>query len=534
MKSDLHLGQGVQLFEWQPIKMVFVVIITYMVLILGLVLHNGLPHAAALEQSSSCDECREQVEKLCTECSEEIGRYGVDCAKVLSRLRCFQKVPITRWCGEYYVDGELVMIRDDSQNGYYDDLSDERLEVEFGPAGPPDNTCLSSTKGMTKWKKTIRSSGGQLEFRFRLPESFSSSYKLTIDGIVYRKKKTSGLQTFSDTFSKVLSKGNHTVQVEYSWSGILIFSEFWMTFSGAALLTPVVIPKAPTALKATAGPMLVHISLDWTDNSPVEDGFEVERRSGTDEWKRLQPSPNVTSVPPNATSFIDSDNLTKGTTYEYRVRAKNLTGASDYSNIAKVTTSSGPQTPPELYAQTIPHVSNFSVELNWINKADDYLSVELERKVDCSEWAHVREFSNTETQYYETNIEPGTKREYRVRGKNEWGNSEWSNTVTMTIPESEPSDSRHTESETQIPDSSGAVVSSFDLSGTWGGIKIIITQTGDKLTVKIPGRATVYGSFTSVNKIKVDFQDDPGCCTGTVVSADKICWSNGSVWDRIK
>lgn len=88
--------------------------------------------------------------------------------------------------------------------------------------------------------------------------------------------------------------------------------------------------------------------------------------------------------------------------------------------------------------------------------------------------------------------------------------------------------------ETQIPDSSVEVVSSFDLSGTWGGIKIIITQTGDKLTVKIPGRATVYGSFTSVNKIKVDFKDDPGCCTGTVVSADKICWSNGSVWDRIK
>lgn len=79
------------------------------------------------------------------------------------------------------------------------------------------------------------------------------------------------------------------------------------------------------------------------------------------------------------------------------------------------------------------------------------------------------------------------------------------------------------------------VISGYpDLTGTWVGGKAIITQTGDKLTVKMPGRATFYGSFTSPNEIKVDFTDDRPCCTGTVVSQDRINWSNGSVWHRKK
>jgi hypothetical protein len=64
--------------------------------------------------------------------------------------------------------------------------------------------------------------------------------------------------------------------------------------------------------------------------------------------------------------------------------------------------------------------------------------------------------------------------------------------------------------------------------------KAIITQTGDKLTVKMPGRATFCGSFTSANKIKVDFTDDRNCCTGTIVAVDRIKWSNGSVWIKKK
>jgi hypothetical protein len=644
----IHLGWAVQLFERPLRKTVFVVISTLVALIFGLMVLIGLQPAAAQKQLSLCDECREQLEKLCTECSEVMGSYGVDCGKVLSRLICFQKVPVSRWCGEYYVDGELVMVRDDGQKAGYVSLLDERLEVEFCPNGPASQTCLSSISGEARWKKTIRSSGGQWQFKFKIPGSLGSSYKLAIDGIVQRDRSTSGLQTFLDTFSADLPKGNHTIQVEYFWSGIYSFAEFRMTFSGAVVLTPGVIPKAPTALTATALPNRAVVKLAWTDNTTVEDGFEIVRRSGTDEWKLLRINPISKSLPANSTSFDDTDHLTKGTTYEYRVRATNLTGTSAYSNIAKVTTSSVPQAPSEMTARTISVGSHvISVQVCWINKSE-YLQQELQRSVDGSQWSHVEYFDGCKTQYYESSPEPGSKREYRVRGSNEWGNSEWSNTATITIPKLEPSDQRLTDWKTfienntvyvkldsatadrgalkkgatytvkyskvgdadnfkvtginartgeivtrtysnvkfddyqlslwgrkyrfdgdgkvwdihltqeelagtllkninqpslisslQNPDAetgnkTGWVVSSFDLSGTWVGGKAIITQTGDKLTVKMPGRHTFQGSYISANKIKVDFTDDRPCCTGTVVSADRIKWSNGSVWVKKK
>lgn len=73
-----------------------------------------------------------------------------------------------------------------------------------------------------------------------------------------------------------------------------------------------------------------------------------------------------------------------------------------------------------------------------------------------------------------------------------------------------------------------------DLTGTWANGKAIIEQTGNQLEVRMPGRHTFQGSYISANKIKVDFTDDRPCCTGTVVSADRIKWSNGSVWVKKK
>ena len=66
-------------------------------------------------------------------------------------------------------------------------------------------------------------------------------------------------------------------------------------------------------------------TLTWTDNSNNEDGFKIERETGTSEAFT-----QIAAVRANVTSYNDSG-LTSGTTYCYRVRAFNASGTSGYT-----------------------------------------------------------------------------------------------------------------------------------------------------------------------------------------------------------
>ncbi|RYD38453.1 MAG: hypothetical protein EOP86_00845 [Verrucomicrobiaceae bacterium] len=98
---------------------------------------------------------------------------------------------------------------------------------------------------------------------------------------------------------------------------------------GSAVSTPAVsVPGAPTGLQATAlgkgG-----ISLTWTDRSNNENGFQVERQTGTAAWQVL------TTLPANTIGFTDASTV-KSTAYSYRVRASNAAGFSSFSNLVSV------------------------------------------------------------------------------------------------------------------------------------------------------------------------------------------------------
>jgi hypothetical protein len=73
--------------------------------------------------------------------------------------------------------------------------------------------------------------------------------------------------------------------------------------------------------QASAG----QLQLAWTDNSNNEDGFRIERKTGTSGTFS-----QIASVGVNVTSYTDTS-LTDGATYCYRLRAFNLAGNSAYS-----------------------------------------------------------------------------------------------------------------------------------------------------------------------------------------------------------
>ena len=101
--------------------------------------------------------------------------------------------------------------------------------------------------------------------------------------------------------------------------------------SSMACTTP---PAAPTDLVATLASDGQTVDLAWTDNSAVEDGYEVWADDGYGDWYA------IASLGPNATNFrYEGDPYAYS--YGYAVVAVKDGGYSDYSNFVYPTSPSG-------------------------------------------------------------------------------------------------------------------------------------------------------------------------------------------------
>jgi len=84
-------------------------------------------------------------------------------------------------------------------------------------------------------------------------------------------------------------------------------------------------PAAPSDLSATAV-AYNQINLSWTDNSSVEEGFRIERKT-----ESAGTYGQIATVEADVTSYSNTG-LSAGTLYYFRVMAYNSTGNSSYSN----------------------------------------------------------------------------------------------------------------------------------------------------------------------------------------------------------
>ena len=82
------------------------------------------------------------------------------------------------------------------------------------------------------------------------------------------------------------------------------------------------------------------LTLRWNDNSTNEDGFRIERKTGSSGRYA-----EIAVLAANTISYIDSS-LSSATHYCYRLRAYNSSGTSGYSNEQCATTTSMPPPPP--------------------------------------------------------------------------------------------------------------------------------------------------------------------------------------------
>jgi hypothetical protein len=151
--------------------------------------------------------------------------------------------------------------------------------------------------------------------------------------------------------------------------------------SGAVLLTPSGVlppPSAPANLQGVSHPAtrmepFNSINLSWQNTSTLTRSYELERSvAGTGNWAQLALTP-----PGTGTSHTDTT-VGVGVTYDYRVRAVGLGGASPWSNVATVTAPATPldTTPPVVSILTPANGASVSGTVPVSAQATDNVAVE--------------------------------------------------------------------------------------------------------------------------------------------------------------
>ncbi len=196
-------------------------------------------------------------------------------------------------------------------------------------------------------------------------------------------------------------------------------------YSNEATVTIQTPPAAPTDLLAAAVSG-TRVDLSWTDNSPDETGFTIEREtSAAGTWAPLA------TVAADVSAHTDTG-LTRGQTYVYRVRAGNASGESGYSNEFTVTMPTQPAAPTGLTANP---TSASRASLSWTDNSTNETRFRIERKLPTeTTWSQIATVSANVVTYNNGGLTGGQSYDYRVRAYNIAGNSAYSNVARVTTP----------------------------------------------------------------------------------------------------
>jgi titin len=196
----------------------------------------------------------------------------------------------------------------------------------------------------------------------------------------------------------------------------------------AEAMTPSQPPAAASALTATAA-STSQIDLAWTDNSTSEDGFLIERCSGS----ACTELTRVAQLAANATTYSDTG-LTATTLYRYRVVAYNGAGTAAASNVAEATTKTPPP-PAAASGVTAVMASGTQVTLTWSDNATDEDGFLIERCLgtSCTAFTQIGQVSANVTTFADGNVAAAGVYRYRVIASNTGGRALPSNVAEVTV-----------------------------------------------------------------------------------------------------
>ena len=172
-------------------------------------------------------------------------------------------------------------------------------------------------------------------------------------------------------------------------------------------------PAAPTSMRVTSSNNN-NIWIAWNHNGANISGFELQRRVNcSGNWYTI-------NNPSTGSRSFHNSGLQSNTCYEYRIRAKNGTCTSPWSNYARQTTSGGCTNPSQatnLWGQV---TSNWSLVLHWSHNGHNVTGFIIEKRPFCGggSFSYLASVSASARSYGHNGLSPSTCYEYRVKAMN--------------------------------------------------------------------------------------------------------------------
>lgn len=164
-------------------------------------------------------------------------------------------------------------------------------------------------------------------------------------------------------------------------------------------------PDRPTTLTAHVVSS-TEIKLNWKDNSSNENGFKIERMTGTGVFEVIDDA-----VPADETAYTDNS-VTAGVSYIYRICSYNVLGDSAYSN--EVTINAWDSIAPS--SLTVTPVTEGRLDLAWGYSGSGSYNTIIERKAGTDgTWSVIYTTALGALKYSDTGLSPNTRYFYRVR-----------------------------------------------------------------------------------------------------------------------
>jgi subtilisin family serine protease len=263
-------------------------------------------------------------------------------------------------------------------------------------------------------------------------------------------------------------------------------------------------PAAPTGLSASAVSSS-QINLSWTDQSTNENGFRIERCTGSGCTSFIE----IGSVGVNVTTFQDTTGLAASTTYAYQVVAFNGGGGSSPSNVAEATTLTAPSVPAAPSNLTAAAISSSQINLSWTDNSSNETSFRIERctGATCTAFSEIAAVGPNVTTYQNTTgLVAGTTYQYRVIAANGTGPSTPSNVAqatTLTAPSVPAAPSNLT----------AATVSSSQINLSWTDNSS--NETSFRIERCTGATCTAFSEIAAVGPNVTTYQNTTGLVAGT-------------------
>jgi acid phosphatase type 7 len=195
----------------------------------------------------------------------------------------------------------------------------------------------------------------------------------------------------------------------------------WVEASATTMpLTP---PPTPSNV-AAVGSSATSITVTWSDSSPLETAFIIERSANGGVFSVLA------TLPANTTSYVNTG-LTTGVTYSYRVKATNSDGESAYAGPVSASTLSAPAAPSGLSGRAL---SRTAIELTWTDNSANEGAFVVQRSSDRKSYTTIATVGANAVVFTDSTVAANKSYYYRVQATNAVGSSTFSNVASVKTP----------------------------------------------------------------------------------------------------